>query len=592
MAQNDNDSLHSEPKGEDEERLEELVFGNGFDFQTKLRSGEGAIEERSSHEQVLESIPLNWQISTTQRQAIFNLPVKILSRLHSYGRSSTNQVVIQLFFLDSGPSRNEQKIQARNSATHLLSLQTTFNDATEEPAWIDSDDERLVVSLATNSRLQKLRVNEDEDIINGQEYIRRLQRQYERLNPVPPWAQEPHRAFKRRRRSSTMTDSSASSSEDDDNQPSIQPLANILQQAGSLTILPSSTKRPKLRPEVLDIQQTRPIPSTQSSAVLSLSFHPKFPMLLSSGLASTLFLHHIDPIAHPTPNPLITSVFVKRTPLFTSSFLFPKGEKIIFSGRRKYFHIWDLESGNIEKVTRVYGQKDEQKSMEVIKPSPCGRYLALQATSKKGGGIINILDANTTQWVASMRIEGAQGVADFAWWRNGEGLTVVSKTGEVGEWSVGERAYVSRWIDDGFAPTVLTLGGPSGPKNLGGDRWVVIGSQSGIINIYDRRNFVDSSDSNTISIPERPKPKKSFDQLTKPISHLVISPDGQLLSFSSQWKKDALRLVHLPSCVVYRNWPTDRTPLGRITAVAFSSESDSLAVGNDMGKIHMWEIRS
>ncbi|RKF74139.1 putative U3 small nucleolar RNA-associated protein 18 [Golovinomyces cichoracearum] len=577
MAQNVNDNLHSEPKGEDEERLEELVFGNGFDFTTNLKSGEGAIEEGSSHEQVLES-------ENQDSTELANLDDAEASYIQL-------TFVIQLFFLDSGPSRNEQKFQAGNSATHLSSLQSTSYNATDEPAWIDSDDERLVISLATNSRLKKLRVNEDEDIINGQEYIRRLQRQYERLNPVPPWAHEPHRAFKRRRRSSTMADSSASSSEDDDPQSSVQPIANILQKAGSLTILPTSTKRPKLRPEVLDIQQTRPIPSTQSSAVLSLSFHPKYPMLLSSGLASTLFLHHIDPIAHPTPNPLITSVYVKRTPLFTSSFLLPKGEKIIFSGRRKYFHIWDLESGNIEKVTRVYGQKEEQKSMEVIKPSPCGRYLALQATTKKGGGIINILDANTTQWIASMRIEGAQGVADFAWWRSGEGLTVVSKTGEVGEWSVGERAYVARWIDDGFAPTVLTLGGPSGPKVLGGDRWVIIGSQSGIINIYDRRNFVDSSDSNTISIPERPQPKKSFDQLTKPISHLVISPDGQLLSFSSKWKRDALRLVHLPSCVVYRNWPTDRTPLGRITAVAFSNESDSLAVGNDMGKIHMWEIR-
>ncbi|RKF59318.1 putative U3 small nucleolar RNA-associated protein 18 [Golovinomyces cichoracearum] len=577
MAQNSNDSLQSEPKGEDEERLEELVFGNGFDFTTKLKSGEGAIGEGSSHEKVLES-------ENQDSTELANLDDAEASYIQL-------TFVIQLFFLDSGPSRNEQKVQAGNSATHLSSLQSTLYDAIDEPAWIDSDDERLVISLATNSRLKKLRLNEDEDIINGQEYIRRLQRQYERLNPVPPWAQEPHRAFKRRRRSSTMTDSSASSSEDDDPQSSVQPIANILQKAGSLTILPTSTKRPKLRPEVLDIQQTRPIPSTQSSAVLSLSFHPKYPMLLSSGLASTLFLHHIDPIAHPTPNPLITSVYVKRTPLFTSSFLLPKGEKIIFSGRRKYFHIWDLESGNIEKVTRVYGQKEEQKSMEVIKPSPCGRYLALQATTKKGGGIINILDANTTQWIASMRIEGAQGVADFAWWRSGEGLTVVSKTGEVGEWSVGERAYVARWIDDGFAPTVLTLGGPSGPKVLGGDRWVIIGSQSGIINIYDRRNFVDSSDSNTISIPERPQPKKSFDQLTKPISHLVISPDGQLLSFSSKWKRDALRLVHLPSCVVYRNWPTDRTPLGRITAVAFSNESDSLAVGNDMGKIHMWEIR-
>jgi U3 small nucleolar RNA-associated protein 18 len=215
--------------------------------------------------------------------------------------------------------------------------------------------------------------------------------------------------------------------------------------------------------------------------------------------------------------------------------------------------------------------------------------MAVVGSSKKGGGIVNILDANTTQWIAALRVEGASGVADFAWWGDGEGLTVVGKGGEVGEWSVESRSYAARWIDDGFAPTVVTLGGPNGPKSLGGDRWVVIGSQSGIVNIYDRRNFVSG---NEISIPERPQPKRAFDQFTKPTSNLEISPDGQLLAFSSKWKKDALRLVHLPSCTVYRNWPTDKTPLGRITAIAFGRQDNMLAVANEAGKIRLWEIRS
>jgi U3 small nucleolar RNA-associated protein 18 len=216
--------------------------------------------------------------------------------------------------------------------------------------------------------------------------------------------------------------------------------------------------------------------------------------------------------------------------------------------------------------------------------------MALVGSSRKGGGILNILDANTTQWVASMRVEGGNGIADYAWWSDGNGLTVVGKGGEVAEWSVETRSYVARWIDEGFAPTVLTLGGPNGPKSLGGDRWVVIGSQSGIVNIYDRRTFITAK--NEISIPERPQPKRAFDQFTKPTSNLEISPDGQLLAFSTRWKKDCLRLVHLPSCTVYRNWPTEKTPLGKITAVAFGRQSDMIAVANEAGKIRLWDIRS
>lgn len=491
---------------------------------------------------------------------------------------------MQLFFLDDGPS-------ALDPST-LIKPTENEDDA---PAWEDSDDDRLAVSLAGNPRLRKLRVNEAEDMVSGREYTVRLRRQFERLNPVPEWALPSSRPSKRQRRSSASSDSSLASNDMDvdDVDLSTLPLARLLQSAGSLSRTPASTtKRPKLRPEVLDIQQTKSIPTSQPSAVASLSFHPEYPVLLSSGLSSTLYLHHIAPVAHPTPNPLLTSIHVKNTPIHTSAFLHPTGDKIIFSGRRRYFHTWDLPSGTIQKVTRVYGQKEEQKSMERFKPSPNGKHIALVGTSRKGGGILNILDANTTQWVASMRIEGAQGIADYAWWRDGNGLTVVSKSGEVAEWSLESRSYVARWTDDGHAPTVLALGGPNGPAPLGGDRWVVIGSQSGIVNIYDRRAFMSSTSPNEIAIPSRPTPKRTFDQFTKPTSNLEISPDGQLMAFSSKWKKDALRLVHLPSCTVYRNWPTDKTPLGRITSVAFGMDSNMLAVGNEAGKIRLWEIRS
>ena len=319
------------------------------------------------------------------------------------------------------------------------------------------------------------------------------------------------------------------------------PLARLLQNAGSFTRASASGKRGKLRPEVLDIQRTRDIPMTQPSAITSLSFHPSYPVLLSSGPASTLYLHHISPAAVPTPNPLLTSVHITSTPLHTSTFLPPHGDKIFFSGRRRYFHTWDLDSGTIQKIARVYGQKDEQKTMERFKLSPCGRYMGLIGSAKKGGGIVNILDAKTTHWIAAARIEGRGGIADFAWWRDGEGLTIAGKGGVIGEWSMQSRSFITLWHDEGAVGTsVLALGGRSGRTELGGDRWVVIGSSSGIVNIYDRRPWVEQG----INIPERPEPTKKFMQLTTPTSCLDFSPDGQLLVLASRWKRDALRPIH------------------------------------------------
>lgn len=450
-----------------------------------------------------------------------------------------------------------------------------------------------MVSLGGNHRLRKLRVSEAEDMVSGREYTRRLRLQFERLNPAPEWVRSSQRPAKRRRRSSATSTSSMGSNDMDidEETPSALPLAEFLRTANSLIKAP--TKRVKLRPEVLDIQRTRDIPLKQPSAITSLSFHSQYPVLLSSGPASTLYLHHISPASIPTPNPLLTSVHIASTPLHTSAFLPPHGDKIFFSGRRRYFQTWDLPSGTIQKITRVYGQKDEQKSMERFKLSPCGRYMGLVGSARKGGGIVNILDSQTTQWIAAARIEGRGGVADFAWWSDGEGITIAGKGGEIGEWSLQSRSFVTLWHDEGaIGTTVLALGGRTGLKELGGDRWVAIGSSSGVVNIYDRRPWVENSKGKGIAVPNRPEPTKRFMQLTTTTTCLEFSPDGQLLMLASRWKRDALRLVHLPSCTVYRNWPTAQTPLGRITAVAFSRASDMLAVANEQGKIRLWEIRT
>jgi len=162
---------------------------------------------------------------------------------------------------------------------------------------------------------------------------------------------------------------------------------------------------------------------------------------------------------------------------------------------------------------------------------------------------------------------------------------VVGKNGEVSEYDIEARRVVIRWTDEGaVGTTVISLGGDA-EHCQGRSRWVVIGSSSGVVNLYDRRGWkTDEQDA-------RPKPARVFDQLTTPISQLEFSEDGQLLVVSSKWKKNALRLIHLPSCTLYRNWPTDKTPLGRISSVALSPTGGYLAVGNEQGKIRLWEIR-
>ena len=176
--------------------------------------------------------------------------------------------------------------------------------------------------------------------------------------------------------------------------------------------------------------------------------------------------------------------------------------------------------------------------MERFKLSPCGRWIGLVGSQKKGGGLVNVLDAHTNQWIAEVRVEGTGGVADFEWWGNGEGMTALGKAGEAIEWDGRQKQVVGSWMDEGaVGTTVVAMGGRGvGAKDLGGDRWMAVGSSSGIVNIYDRKTWKGGS------IPARPKPTRAFDQLTTPTSHLSFSPDGQLMVMASRWKRDALRL--------------------------------------------------
>ncbi|KAI5866900.1 Indigoidine synthase A like protein-domain-containing protein [Durotheca rogersii] len=466
----------------------------------------------------------------------------------------------------------------------------------DKPAWEDSDDERLTVSLASLSQLRRLRVSEADDVVNGAEYTRRLRQEYLRLNPYPGWAREAdERPAKRRRRSSATTSDSEVSSEeasDDDHiEVSALPLDALLRDAKRLQSRKTG-KTKKLRPEVIDIQRSRDIPDTHKAAVTSLAFHPKYPVLLSTSVSSVLYLHHIDPTAHPRPNPLLTSVQVKQVPIQRAEFLRPVGDMIFFAGRRRYIHSWDLATGTVQKTHRIQGHQLEQKTWEHFKLSPCGKYLGLVASTRKGGGIINILSADTMQWIAAARLDSRGGIADFCWWSNGRGLTILGQNGQVGEWNMETRRFLAIWNDEGSnSGTVIALGGLDGPVLLGNDRWVAIGSSSGVANIYDRNALILPSEDDEIKIEERPTPIRRLMQLTTAVTVLTFSPDGQLLAFGSKHKKDALKLAHLPSCTVYRNWPTEQTPLGRISEVAFGRKSDLLAIGNDSGTIRLWEIR-
>lgn len=127
-----------------------------------------------------------------------------------------------------------------------------------------------MVSLASDTRLRKLRLTEGEDLINGKEYIKRLQQQFERLYPRPDWADASTTQKPRKKRRGTSAPESSEDGEDSDAMSvdlediSLQPLSKLLQSAAPLTkAFNTDSAYRKLRPDTIDVQRTKDIGGVQ-----------------------------------------------------------------------------------------------------------------------------------------------------------------------------------------------------------------------------------------------------------------------------------------------------------------------------------------
>lgn len=162
-----------------------------------------------------------------------------------------------LFFFDAGP------VPAAGG-TIALTKKNESEDEHDKPVWDDSDDERLVVSLASVPQLKKLRETANDDMVNGKEYARRLRKQYERLYPTPQWATHATgKANKRRRRTMNDDESGEESASDmdlDEEDLTTQPLARLLRDADILSRNATGpVKRRKLQAGTVDIQRLKDV---------------------------------------------------------------------------------------------------------------------------------------------------------------------------------------------------------------------------------------------------------------------------------------------------------------------------------------------
>ena len=249
------------PKDSEEEELERLIFGDSAGFKNGLDNfslsrtagmyGDGSDEEQDDNAD-LENVADD-----------------------------------NLFFFDTGP-------EAAPAGSVALTKADESEDEEDQPAWDDSDDERLVVSLASIPQLRKLRETAEDDMVNGKEYARRLRKQYERLYPAPDWAAHATGKAKKRRRTLDDDESGEESGSDmevDEDDLSTQPLAKLLKDADLLSqnTARGPAKRRKLQAGTVDIQRLKDV---SKAGPVSNCITGCLDMSLTEGLSLQLLLSH------------------------------------------------------------------------------------------------------------------------------------------------------------------------------------------------------------------------------------------------------------------------------------------------------------
>ena len=428
------------------------------------------------------------------------------------------------------------------------------NDA----VWHDSgdDEDDISVDLASGShRLAKLAKQGDEETgsrISGKEYEKRLREQYQKMkdSKTVSWVKK-------------LREEEGASLEDDTAEHQMKKVGGLLLQKGSLKRIPPG--RLEIT-KLADANKTQP----SKSVVNAVEFHPAGQLLMTAGLDRRVRFFSIDGVK----NPHVQSIFFEDMPVHTAQFL-DRGAKVFCSGRRSFFYCMDLETSKMEKVSKIFGR--EEKSFESFIGSNASDTVAFLGQD----GSLPLVSVSSRQLIDTLKMNGTVRAGAFS--SDGMHLYTGGGDGIIHVWDMRMRRCMRQFYDEGsLGASSLAVTGTSSSSMLAS------GSKSGIVNIYQdvARNMPLQASIGAETL----QPVKTLTHLTTVVDSMAFSKDGQLLVMASRMKRDALRLIHVPTMTAFSNWPTSKSPIHYVHSVACSPSTGYLAIGNARGRIVLYRL--
>ena len=228
----------------------------------------------------------------------------------------------------------------------------------------------------------------------------------------------------------------------------------------------------------------------------------------------------------------IISIYLPDLPIYAACFI-QEGNQIVMTGNRKFFYFYDLTKQKIEPIPHLLGHEDE-KDLRRLVPGNTNYFCILSSVT----GYVLVLSQKSKRVEMALKMNGSAEVGCFS--QDESYLYTAGDEGEIYVWDLVARKCIQRIADEGgFKITCLDASPDS--------KYLAAGSKSGTCNIYLLSQGLFAQDTPQSAV----KPVKTVFNLTTTLTTLKFHPSSQILLIASKWKKNAVKLVHLPSFTVF-----------------------------------------
>ncbi|XP_055548114.1 U3 small nucleolar RNA-associated protein 18 homolog [Wyeomyia smithii] len=321
-----------------------------------------------------------------------------------------------------------------------------------------------------------------------------------------------------------------------------------------------STELPK---EIIELKRLKSLnrETKNEGEITTILFHPSSMVAVMTGMNGLVSIVAVD----GTKNEKLHTIGLKKFKIACCR-MTPDGNELVIGSFRKFYHIYNLITGRNDTLQLKGEGAWNMKNFEISK---CGKYLA--ATG--GFGEIHLFDARSKELLTT--IQQKYCCSSLCFTPDSEYLFTHSTDNEVSVYHIEKRRFVNVFTDEGCVNGSFITICPN-------SRFVATGSRQGIVNIYHLEKL----------LKERfPVPVKTVSNLTTSIGSIAFNVNSELLAIASPDMENAVKLVHMKSGTVYRNFPIMKAGLGHVTRVQFSPGGGYLALGNREGIVTLFRVK-